>query len=125
MECMTSHTKETHSRGWERDYPGKLNVNSIEKLSEQEIRTALFDTNPDKAPGPDGMTNRLFQKFLREMRQDIIRLVRDFFATGSFDPLLNKTNICLIPKKKKPRNMTEFRPISLCNVSYKIISKLI
>ncbi|XP_056866982.1 uncharacterized protein LOC130512731 [Raphanus sativus] len=97
----------------------------LEEPSEKEIKKALFDINPDKAPGPDGMTSKLFQKFWREMRQDIIRLVRDFFATGSFDPLINQTNICLIPKKKKPRDMTEFRPISLCNVSYKIISKLL
>lgn len=73
----------------------------LEEPSEKEIKKALFDINPDKAPGPDGMTSKLFQKFWREMRQDIIRLVRDFFATGSFDPLLNQTNICLIPKKKE------------------------
>ncbi|XP_056860054.1 uncharacterized protein LOC108829850 [Raphanus sativus] len=97
----------------------------LEEPSELEIRRALFDINPDKAPGPDGMTSRLYQRFWREMRHDIISLVRDFFATGNFDPLLNQTNICLIPKKKKPREMTEFRPISLCNVSYKIISKLL
>ncbi|XP_013608309.1 PREDICTED: uncharacterized protein LOC106315086 [Brassica oleracea var. oleracea] len=101
------------------------NMILLEKPSEHEIRKALFEINPDKAPGPDGMTSKLFQKFWREMRQDIIRLVQDFFETGSFDPLLNQTNICLIPKKKKPRDMTEFRPISLCNVSYKIISKLL
>ena len=59
------------------------------------------------------------------MSQNIIKLVKNFFATCSFDPLLNQTNICLIPKKKKPRDMTEFRPISLSNVSYKIISKLV
>ena len=61
----------------------------LEESLEQEIRRALFDINPDKAPGPDGMTSKLFQKFWWEMRQAIIRLVRDFFATSSFDPLLN------------------------------------
>ena len=92
---------------------------------EQEIKKALFDINPDKAPGPDGMTSRLFQRFWHVMHKDIIRLVKDFFIDGSFDPRQNQTNICLIPKKEKPREMTEFIPISLCNVSYKIISKLL
>lgn len=71
------------------------------------------------------MTRKLFQRFWQVMKKDIIRLVQDFFIDGHFDPSLNQTNICLIPKKIKPREMTEFRPISLCNVSYKIISKLL
>lgn len=43
---------------------------------------------------------------------------------GNLTPL-NHTYIALISKVKKPRKMTEFRPISLCNVVYRIIAKTI
>ena len=36
---------------------------------------------------------------------------------------MNHTYIALIPKSAKPRKVTEFRPISLCNVIYRIVAK--
>lgn len=40
-------------------------------------------------------------------------------------PKLNDTHICLIPKTKNPQKVTEYRPISLCNVIYRILAKVL
>jgi hypothetical protein len=54
---------------------------------------------------------------------DVTNLVRNFYTTGIIPPHLNDTQIALIPKKIAPQLPTDFRPISLCNVVYKIIAK--
>lgn len=90
-----------------------------------EIKEAIFAINPDKATGPDGMTGLFYQRFWKETAKDIATYVHDFFESDVFDRRLNETNICLIPKNARPREMAEFRPISLCNVCYKIISKIL
>lgn len=52
-------------------------------------------------------------------------MVNNFLISGEPDARLNITNICLIPKTERPTRMTELKPINLCNVGYKIISKLL
>uniref|UniRef100_A0A803QRP6 Reverse transcriptase domain-containing protein n=1 Tax=Cannabis sativa TaxID=3483 RepID=A0A803QRP6_CANSA len=97
----------------------------MEPIAEDEVRRALFQMHPDKSPGPDGMTPGFFQKYWDVARHDVIAQVKDFFESGYFPPVLNETNIVLIPKKKQPETMSDLRPISLCNVAYKIIAKVL
>ncbi|KAM6568954.1 hypothetical protein CsatB_016939 [Cannabis sativa] len=101
------------------------NAKLLEPVSDVEIRRALFQMHPDKSPGPDGMTPGFYQKCWSTVGTDIISLVQNFFVVGSFPRELNFTNIVLIPKKKHPESMSDLRPISLCNVLYKIISKVL
>ena len=93
--------------------------------SDDEIHKAVFDINPDKALGPDGMTSLFFQQYWGITAEVMRQTVIDFFQDNALDPRLNQTNICLIPKTERPSEMSEFRPISLCNVSYKVISKIL
>ncbi|CAA7023627.1 unnamed protein product [Microthlaspi erraticum] len=100
-----------------------INQSLTKPPSNEEIRLAIEDINPEKAPGPDGMTILFKQQFWEITAKDVIAMVKEFFSSDFFDARLNQTNICLIPKSERPQEMSEFRPISLCNVSYKIISK--
>lgn len=51
--------------------------------------------------------------------------MQEFFETSVLDHRLNQTHIVLIPKVKNPETISQYRPISLCNFSYKVISKLL
>ena len=59
------------------------------------------------------------------MGGEIALLVIDVLNYGVMPANLNLTHIALIPKVTNPTCVTEFRPISLCNVLYKLISKLL
>ncbi|XP_022558258.1 uncharacterized protein LOC111206163 [Brassica napus] len=104
---------------------GDMNANLTAPVSEWEVKLALFAMHPEKAPGPDGMTALFYQKFWDIVKEDLTLMVNKFLFEGVMASGLNDTNICLIPKVTKPNAMAQFRPISLCNVSYKIISKVL
>ena len=57
------------------------------------------------------------------LKTDITKVVQEFFATGIMPEGVNETAIVLIPKIPHPQELKDFRPISLCNVVYKIVSK--
>lgn len=54
----------------------------LSPVSVEDVKEALFQMNPDKAPGPDGMTPGFYQKHWQIVGHDIVNLVRNFFSTG-------------------------------------------
>ncbi|KAM6554656.1 hypothetical protein CsatB_015418 [Cannabis sativa] len=97
----------------------------IQPLSFDEIRKTLFDMNNHKAPGPDGMSVLFYKHYWEAVGDDFCEAVSDFFVNGKMHKGINATNIVLIPKVQNPKRPNHFRPISLCNVVYKVISKIV
>ena len=80
---------------------------------------------PMKAPEPNGFPTCFFQDHWASVGPKIGKVVFDFFRYGSFDEELNFTHIALILKKIGASKFTNFRPISLYNIVYKINSKVL
>lgn len=102
-----------------------MNRDLYAAYSVTEIKNALFQIYPTKAPGPDGMPLLLFQHFWETIGPDIVSTVQIFLQTGNLLSQINYTHVCLIPKVKDPDKMTNLCPIALCNVVYKICAKVI
>ena len=102
-----------------------MNENLTRSVNEEEIKSALFAMNPNKSPGLDGMTPLFFQKFWKIVKIDLVKAIDSFFYSGHMLKSMNHTLISLIPKVLNPTDMKHYRPISLCNVVYKIISKIL
>ena len=86
------------------------------EFTAEEVKVAMFQRGPTKAPRLDGMNALFYQKFWHIVRNSIVLAVLDFLNNGNMLLDINHTNIVLIPKVKNPERMSEFRPISLCNV---------
>ncbi|XP_062021223.1 uncharacterized protein LOC133737733 [Rosa rugosa] len=91
----------------------------------EEIELALKDMNPSKSPGSDGMPARFFQKFWNIIGNDVVDVCLRFLNGDGSIAEFNHSLIALIPKVQNPKKVTEYRPISLCNVVYKLVSKVL
>lgn len=96
--------------------PAEAHVDLVAILTDEEIRGALFEMDPNKAPGPDGLRGIFFRSYWQTVQKDVIDIVREFFITRHLLPKLNEANIVLILKVDVLSKLKDYRPISLCNV---------
>ncbi|GJY03648.1 hypothetical protein Tco_0369588 [Tanacetum coccineum] len=99
--------------------------NMVRNITNEEVKSAMFDIGDDKAPGPDGFTSTLFKKGWEVVGNDVCNAVRDFFSNGCILKEINHTFLTLIPKVTTPLKVNDYHPISCCNVIYKCISKIL
>lgn len=94
-------------------------------FSKQEIKDAFFSLPRNKARGPDGFSAEFFLGCWSVIGAEIIEAVEEFFTSGNLLKQWNATTLILIPKTSNAATASEFRPISLLNTVYKVISKLL
>ena len=90
-----------------------------------DVKISLWSLKAFKAPGPNGLHPGFFQKCWPTVGESMVNEVRQIFSTGRMPEYLNRTLISLIPKCLGPETLSQFRPISLCNMVYKIVTKII
>ena len=110
-------------------WQGQLSDEERESISGgasvEEIKNALWSLKAFKSPGPDGLHARFFYRFWLIVGNSVIDLVKKVFVKRKVPESLNKTHIVLIPKIQGPETLGNYKPISLCNTVYKVITKII
>ena len=94
-------------------------------VHEDEIKQALWSLKPFKSLGPVSLPADFFQGFWLVVGGSVIEEIKRIFHLKKIPLILNQTLIALIPKIKGSETIGNFRPISLCNSVYKIITKII
>jgi len=103
----------------------RMNKKIETKATRKEIKAALFSMSPDKAPGPDGFTTNFIQTCWQIVKKYLHKMVLKSQDCKKVGGSTNSTFLALIPKEKGATSFNKFRPISICNIGYKIISKVI
>ncbi|XP_074271172.1 uncharacterized protein LOC141595098 [Silene latifolia] len=92
-------------------------------FSEHDVLCALRGMDALKSPGPDGITPKFFQTFWPQIGDLVTSAILRFLNSGVMLKEWNNTTIVLIPKIDKPELVSQYRPISLCNFTYRLASK--
>jgi hypothetical protein len=103
----------------------EMNNSLLKEFTEVEVCEALDSIGDLKAPGPDGMPAIFYKKHWEVVGPQVIKEVLGVLNGDPIPAEWNDTWVTLIPKVKNPEAMKDLRPISLCNVVYKLISKVL
>lgn len=105
----------------ERDLYDKL----MQSVTKEEVYEALCSMSPYKAPDPAGFQPVCFRTYWHIVEEDVWKLIANIFYSGNISGNLAETLIVPIPKVDAPAAFKDFRPISLCNVFFKLITKIL
>lgn len=100
-----------------------MNDNLQKGFTNAEIKLALNQMAPLKSLELYGFEAYFFQSYWSLVGDEVSKLTLDLLNGGQLNKAINSTYIVLIPKIKNPMEVRDYRPISLCNVLYKIIAK--
>ena len=128
QELFTSSNPISHGVALEyipRVITDHMNATLAAPFQVKEVKEALKQMAPLKAPGPDGIPPLFYRHFQGLVDNDVTNSVLSWLNLGTIPYPLNHTFVTLIPKTKNPEYVSQYRPISLCNVLYKIFSKVL
>jgi hypothetical protein len=80
----------------------------VREITEEEIAKAIWDMDPDKAPGPDGFPIRFYRSFWATIKRDLKKMLNYTLQKKKIGGATNSTFLALIPKDSNPSNFSCF-----------------
>ena len=96
------------------------------EITLKELTNSLEEFENNKTPGCDGLTKEFYVAFWNHLGPILLQTLQFCKEQKSFTQSQRRGVISLLHKKgKDPEQIENYRPISLLNVDYKIITKTI
>lgn len=133
-KCLFSLEGELEANTQERDHiqriiPKKVSVEMArdlgKEISQEEIRKAILSLKDDKSLGVDGLPVEFYKTFLDWVCEDLLLVYKEAFEKGTLGNKINEGIIKLIPKEGDRSLVKNWRPITLLNVFYNILAKIL
>lgn len=102
-----------------------MNFELLRPFMAKEVQLALKKMKPNTASGPNDLPPLFYKKFWEKIVMEVSKAVLSVLNSGKIPTNLNHTFISLIPKIQSPRKVSDFWPINLSNVLYKLIAKFL
>ena len=97
-----------------------------EEFYEEELHTALKNMRKGSSPGFDGLTVNFYLTFWNLISPFLIPSIQQAASLGSFTLDQRRGVIKMLPKRNKsPTRVANLRPITLLNVDYKLVTKVL
>ena len=91
----------------------------------EKIKIDVFSMKPLKTLSTNGLHAIFYQSQWNIVGPSFCKFIDDIFITGKVPQEINTTLLILIPKVEHPTSLKMFRPISLCTIAYKTVTKII
>lgn len=102
-----------------------MNSSLTDCFTKEEVIASLKQMSPLKPPRPNYFNPNFYQSYWHIVGEEVTSVVLKFLNEGIFDSCINITYIVLIPKINNFVLAYDFRPISLCNIVSKLVSKFL
>jgi len=100
-------------------------IDLCKPFTDKDIKDAMFSIPNHKSLGPNGFSSGFFKSTWSITGPMVCCIIRNFLSMGHMPLFLSTTKLILLPKMARPQSASNFRPISCCNVIYKVISKFL
>ena len=105
---------------------GQTQMSEVQNaLPKRTLNPAFSLSRHSKPQGSKVSTRVFFYHFWILVGDSVRQKVNEIFSSRKIAKYLNQTIITLVPKCKNPNSFNHYFPISLCNIVYKIVSKII
>ena len=91
-------------------------------ILEQECVNAIKKMKSSKSPGEDGLPIEFYRTFWNEIGSFLVSVYNDCFDNNILPLSMRRSIISLIHKKGDKTDIENYRPISLTNTDYRILT---